>query len=73
MHSRQQYNTTLKMFRALLCPSSEARQIAVATSDFRMNAEVDVFPAVVGLLVRLDDKSVNFTIDCCIWLGVLFE
>ena len=40
--------TLLKMFRALLCPSSGARQTAVAASGFRMNVEVDVFSAVVG-------------------------
>jgi hypothetical protein len=39
------------MFRALLYPSSGARQTAVAASGFRTNVEVDVFPAVVGLLV----------------------
>ena len=39
------------MFRALLCPSSGARQIAVAASGFHMNVEVEVFSAVVGLLV----------------------
>jgi hypothetical protein len=33
----------LNMFRALLCPSSEARRTAVAASGFRMNVEVDVF------------------------------
>jgi hypothetical protein len=43
--------TLLNMFRALLCPSSGARQIAVAASGFRMNVEVEVFSAVVGLLV----------------------
>jgi hypothetical protein len=32
-------------------PSSEARQTAVAASGFRMNVEVEVFSAVVGLLV----------------------
>ena len=42
--------TMLNMFRALLCPSSGARQTAVAASGFRMNVEVDVFSAVVGLL-----------------------
>jgi len=41
--------TLLNMFRALLRPSSGARQIAVATSGFRMNVEVEVFSAVVGL------------------------
>jgi hypothetical protein len=34
--------TLLNMFRALLCPSSGARQTAVAASGFRMNLEVDV-------------------------------
>ena len=43
--------TLLNMFRALLCPSSGARQTAVAASGFRMNVEVEVFSAVVGLLV----------------------
>jgi len=38
------------MFRAFLCPSSGARQTAVAASRFRMNMEVEVFSAVVGLL-----------------------
>jgi hypothetical protein len=33
------------MFRALLCPSSGARQTAVAASGFRMNMEVEVFSA----------------------------
>jgi hypothetical protein len=39
------------MFRASQCPSSGARQTAVAASGFRMNAQVDVFSVVVGLLV----------------------
>jgi hypothetical protein len=38
------------MFRALQCPSLGARQTAVAASGFRMNVEVEVFSAVVGLL-----------------------
>ena len=33
------------MFRALLCPSSGARQTAVAASGYRMNVEVEVFSA----------------------------
>ena len=41
--------TLLNMFRALLCPSSGARQTAVAASGFRMNVEVEVFSAVVCL------------------------
>jgi hypothetical protein len=35
----------LNMFRALLCPSSGARQTAVAASGFRMDVEVEVFSA----------------------------
>jgi len=68
------------MFRALPCPSSGARQTAVAASGFRMKVEVEVFSAVVGLLAPDDghgnvpkhveqclyDKAINFTIDCCI-------
>jgi hypothetical protein len=41
----------LNMFRALQCPPSGARQTAVAASGFRMNVQVEVFSAVVGLLV----------------------
>jgi hypothetical protein len=41
------------MFRALQCLSSGARQTAVAASGFCMNVEVEVFSAVVGLLVTL--------------------
>ena len=44
--------TLLNMFWALLCPSSGARQTAVAASGFRMNVEVEVFSAVVGSLVN---------------------
>jgi len=42
--------TLLNMFRAL-CPSSGARHSAFVASGIRMNVEVDVFSAVVGLLV----------------------
>ena len=45
--------TLLNMLRALQCPSSGACQTAVAASGFRMNVEVEVFSAVVGLLVEL--------------------
>jgi len=41
----------LNMFRALLCPSSGVRQTALAASGFRMDVEVGMFSAVVGLLV----------------------
>jgi hypothetical protein len=43
--------TLLNMFRVILCPSTEARQTAVAASCFHMNVQVEVFSAVVGLLV----------------------
>jgi hypothetical protein len=39
-------------FGHLLCPSSGARQPAVAVSGFRINVEVEVFSAVVGLLAN---------------------
>jgi hypothetical protein len=42
------------MFRALQCPSSGARQTAVAASVFRMNMQVEVFSAVVGLFYSSD-------------------
>ena len=56
--------TLLNMFRALLCPSSGARQTAVAASGFRMNVEVEVFSAVVGLLVsvRQSDKILRLIV-----------
>ena len=41
--------TLLNMFRALLCPSSGARQTAVAASGFRVN--VEPWSAVVRLLL----------------------
>jgi hypothetical protein len=43
--------TLLNMFQALQCPSSEARQTDVAASGFRMNVKVEVFSAVVGVLL----------------------
>jgi len=46
--------TLLNVFPALQCPSSGARQTAVAASGFRMNVEVDVFSVVVGLLTNHD-------------------
>jgi len=50
----------LNMFRALLCPSSGARQTAVAASGFRMNVEAEVFSAVVGLLANRPRQSNKF-------------
>jgi len=40
--------TLPNMFQALSCPSSGARQTAIAASGFRMNVEVEVFSAVVS-------------------------
>jgi len=45
--------TLLNVFRVLPCPSSGARQTAVAASGFRMNVEEDVFSAVIGLPSKL--------------------
>jgi len=39
------------MFWALSCPSSGARQTAVAASGFSMNVEEKVLTAIVGSLV----------------------
>jgi hypothetical protein len=39
------------MFQALQCSSPGARQTAIVASGFRMNVEVEVFSAMVGLLV----------------------
>jgi len=47
------------MFRALKCPTSGARQTAVAASGFRMNVEAEVFSAVVGLLVTNTNTNTN--------------
>jgi hypothetical protein len=44
--------TLLNTFRASVCPSSGARQTAVAASGFRMNVEMEVFSAVVRLLAN---------------------
>jgi hypothetical protein len=67
----------LNMFRALLCPSSGDRQTAVTASGFRMDVEVDVFSAVVEMLVGfffivsvfLVQRECNHSIDvvpvCC--------
>jgi hypothetical protein len=44
------------MFWALQCPSSGARQTAVAASGFRMNVQAEVFSAVIGLLRALTNQ-----------------
>jgi len=45
-------HTLLSMFRALLYPSSGARQTDVVHSGFRMNVEVEVFSAVFSALTN---------------------
>jgi hypothetical protein len=45
------------MFWALQFPSSGARQTAVAASGFRMNVQVEVFSAVVCLLVVTNKQT----------------
>jgi len=49
------------MPRALQCPSSGARQTAVAASGFRMNVEVEVSSAVVGLLPTTAENTSTST------------
>jgi hypothetical protein len=49
----------LNMFRPSQCPSSGARQTDVAASGFRMNVQVDVFSAVVGLFIRVIEDARN--------------
>jgi hypothetical protein len=41
------------MFRASQCPSSGARQTTVAGSGFGMNVEVEVFSAMVSLMMGI--------------------
>jgi len=66
--------TLLNMFRALLCPSSGARQIAVAASGFRMNVEVDVFSVVVGRAVSLrQSNKILRLIVASIWVFYLSD
>jgi hypothetical protein len=48
------------MFRALQCPSSGARQTAVAASVFHMNVDVEVFSAVVGLTTAENTPTSKF-------------
>jgi hypothetical protein len=50
------------MFRASQCPSLGARQTAVAASGFCMNVQVDVFSAVVGLLMM----GIVMPETCCV-------
>jgi hypothetical protein len=56
-------------FGALQCPSSGARQTAVAASGFRMNVEVEVFSAVVGLLTTTNKPTTaeNTSTSTFIW------
>jgi len=61
----------LNMFRALQCPSSGARQTAVAASGFSMDVEVEVFSAVVGLLVFESRRWHGWSCNCkcCVLSG----
>jgi hypothetical protein len=61
--------TLFNMFRALQCPSSGARQTAVAASGFRINVEVEVFSAVVGLLVGNQRLQLQF--DGLLMMGIV--
>jgi len=47
------------MFRTLQCPSSGARQNAVAASGFHMNVEVEVFSAVVVKPTTAENTSTS--------------
>jgi len=69
----------LNMFRALLCPSSGARQTAVTASGFRMNVEVEVFSAVAentetcwAVSLRQSNK-ILLLIVACSWVFYLSE
>jgi hypothetical protein len=46
----------------------ELSQTAVAASGFRLIAEVNVFPAVVGLLVRISNKRILQLIVASGWV-----
>ena len=63
------------MFRALLCPSSGPSQTAVAASGFRMNVEVEVFSAVVDLLVGRQclptNKPTTAEFDGLLMMGIV--
>jgi hypothetical protein len=61
--------TLLNMFRGLQCPSSGARQTAVAASGFHINVEVEVFSAVVRLLVN-KPQTLNLLLDVYVWLNM---
>jgi hypothetical protein len=49
--------TLLNMFRALPCPSSGARQSAVAASGFRMNVEVEAEKTSTSTLIRKPEAA----------------
>jgi hypothetical protein len=59
------------MFRALQCPSSGARQPAVAASGFSMNVEVEVFSAVVGLLHSFGNQRLQRQVDGLLMMGIV--
>jgi len=45
------------MFRALKCPSTGARQTAVAASGFRMNVEVEVENTSTSTFIRKPEAT----------------
>jgi hypothetical protein len=49
--------TLLNMFRALLCPSSGARQTAVTGSGFRMNVEVEAENTSTSTFIRKPEAA----------------
>jgi hypothetical protein len=65
--------TLLNMFQALLCPSSGARQTAIAASGFRMNVEVEVFSAMVGLLLTnsYGNQRLQQQFDWLLMMGII--
>jgi len=71
--------TLLNMFRTLLCPSSGARQTAIAASGFRMNVEVVVFSAVVGRLTTLPpphsygNQRLQRQVDGLLMMGIIMS
>jgi len=49
--------TLLNMFQSLLCPSSGARQTAVAASGFRMNVEVEAENTSTSTFIRKPEAA----------------
>jgi hypothetical protein len=56
------------MFRALQCPSSGARQTTVAAFGFRMDVQVEVLSAVVGLLQLTNKPTTAENTSTCTFI-----